>query len=90
MKDGIARRGQPAVPKAWRNCLMTPAMVTASACIRSHVTALTEASSISRAASQAMVAEMSSTATDWNGVDISFCGRSSGKAASARSMALPP
>ena len=69
---------------------MTPAIVIGSDCIRSQLTAFTDASSISRAASQAMVAEISSTATDWNRVAISFAGRSSGKAASARSMALPP
>ena len=44
----------------------------------------------SRAASQAMVAAISSTATGWNGVADSPPGKSSGNAASARSIALPP
>ena len=90
MKDGIAMRGQAAVPNARLNCLMTPAIVIGSDCIRSQLTAFAEAASMSRATSQAMVAAMSSTATDWNGVAISLSGRSSGKAASARSIALPP
>ena len=67
---------------------MTPPSVMASVCIKSQLTAF--ASAGSRAASQAMVAEMSSTATGWNGVARSVEGRSSGKAASARNMALPP
>ena len=45
---------------------------------------------MSRAASQAMVAAISSTATGWNGVADSSPGNCSGNAASARSIALPP
>jgi len=39
MNDGIAMRGQPAVPNTSRNGSMTPAMVTGSTCIRSQLTA---------------------------------------------------
>ena len=69
---------------------MTPPSEIGCGCIRSHVTERTRSSAISRAASQAMVAAMFSTATGWNGVAASAAGKSTGSAASARSMALPP
>ena len=89
-KAGIAMRGQPA-------CRTRAELLDHAAerdRLRLHQVPAsplrTAASSMSRAASQAMVAAISSTATGWNGVAISFAGSSSGNAASARSMALPP
>ena len=83
-------RGYFGVPNDARNCSITPPSVTGSGCIRSQVTAFALGSSMSRPASQAIVAAISSTATGWNGVAASIAGNASGSAASARSMALPP
>ena len=70
---GSATRGHSPVPNARRNCSITPPSVTGSGCIRSQVTRVGASSPDRAAASQAMVAAMSSTATGWNGTADSAC-----------------